>query len=151
MSRDIQGLVETSCNLGVIRTEGNAVKLTFSPRSSVSSRQDETELRLRLLAGAFSCGVRAYNRYPGWEYNPDSKAREMLKQVYFDLFGEEIKIEALHAGLECGILLSKAPWLDIVATGAETHNVHTPDEMLHMPSAMKIWRIVTETLKRYAI
>ena len=70
MSPTMEGLVETSVNLGVIKTSGNTVLFTFSPRSSVESKQDETEIRLRLLGEAFLCDVRSYNRYPGWKYNP---------------------------------------------------------------------------------
>jgi dipeptidase D len=150
MSHGMEGLVETSVNLGVVKTEGNAVTLTFAPRSSVESKQDETEARIRLLGEAFSCNVRSYNRYPGWRYNPDSAARTLLQEVYRDLFGGEIKVEAIHAGLECGILLSKAPHLDVIATGAETHDVHTPDEWLLLPSVERVWKLLTAFLGRLA-
>jgi dipeptidase D len=150
MSPSMEGLVETSVNLGVIKTEGNAVTMTFSPRSSVESKQNDTEERIHLLGKAFGCDVKSYNRYPGWRYNPDSKARTLLQEVYRGLYGGEIKIEAIHAGLECGILLSKAPQLDIVATGAQTHNAHTPDETLYLPSVEKLWNIVLAMLVRLA-
>jgi len=150
MSPHMKGLVETSVNLGVVKTEGNAVTLTFSPRSSLESKQDETEAMLRLLGEAFLCDVRAYNRYPGWRYDPDSKARIALQQAYRSLFNQEIKIKAIHAGLECGILLSKAPQLDIIATGAEDHDVHTPDESLHLPSVLRLWKLVLALLERFA-
>ncbi len=149
MSHSMETLVETSVNMGVIRTNGNAVVFTFSPRSSVESKQDETENRIRLLGEAFSCDIRSYNRYPGWKYNPDSKARIVLQQVYRELFGSEIEIKAIHAGLECGILLSKAPQLDIIATGAEEHDVHTPDEYLVLPSVDRLWRLVKGLLARF--
>ncbi len=149
-SHSMEGLVETSVNLGVIKTQGNSVTLTFSPRSSVASKQDETEARLRLLGAAFCCDVRAYNRYPGWAYDPDSKARKVLVQAYRDLFHEDIKVKAIHAGLECGILLSKAPDLDIIAMGAETHNAHTPNEVLYLPSVDKVWKLLIEIFKRFA-
>ncbi len=149
MSPSMEDLVETSVNLGIIKTQGNVVLFTFSPRSSVESKQDETETRLRLLGEAFLCDVRAYNRYPGWKYNPDSKARTILQEVYRGLFGSEINIEAIHAGLECGLLYSKAPQLDIIATGAEEHDVHTPDEWLYLPSVDRLYRIVTGLLTRF--
>ena len=149
-SHAMEDLVETSVNLGVIRTGENSVKLTFSPRSSVDSRQQETEARLCLLSDTFSCDSRAYNRYPGWNYDPHSKVRRVLGEVHEALFGKALKIQAVHAGLECGILSSKAPGLDIVATGAKVNNAHTPDEELYMPSIDRLWKAVAELLRRYA-
>ncbi len=150
MSHSVEGLVETSVNLGVIKTEGNNVTMTYSLRSSVSSKQEETESRLCMLGKAFMCDVRVYNRYPGWAYNPNSKARKLLQEAYRDLFGEDMIIKAIHAGLECGILLSKAPDLDAIAIGAEMHNAHTPDETLFLPSIDKVWKLLRELLKRFA-
>ncbi len=146
MSPRMEGLVESSCNLGVIVTEKNKVVLTFAPRSSVESLQDDTGLKLELLAKTFGCSYSHDSRYPGWQYEPQSKLREIFAQCYRELNGGAMKMEAIHAGLECGLIKAKKPELDIVSTGPVIYDFHTPNEHLDMDSCLRLWKLLKKVL-----
>lgn len=149
MSPDIDGLVESSNNLGVIMFEGDRVLFQNSTRSSVESRKLEINKKLEELAAFTDCEIVNHSDYPGWEYAQDSKLREHMKRVYKDLYGKEAEVLALHAGLECGLFLDViSPDLDMVAIGPNMHDVHTPDETLELESAGKVYQLLVETLKR---
>ena len=150
MSPQMEDLVESSCNLGVIVTKGNQVILTFAPRSSVESLQDDTQLKLELLANTFGCTYSHDSRYPGWQYAPQSKLREIFAQCYHELCGGTMKMKAIHAGLECGLIKAKKPDLDIVSTGPIIYDFHTPNEHLDMASCMRLWKLLTKVLSRLA-
>ena len=89
--------------------------------------------------------------YPAWEYNPDSTIRELAKEVYVDLFHETPVFNAIHAGLECGILSEKIPNLDAISFGPENLDIHTPDERLNIASTKKIYEFLVELLKRMKV
>lgn len=146
MSPRMEGLVESSCNLGVIVTEGSEVTLTFAPRSSVESLQDDTQLKLELLAKIFGCSYCHDSRYPGWQYEPQSKLREIFAQCYRELNGSTMKMEAIHAGLECGLIKAKKPVLDIVSTGPAIYDFHTPNEHLDLESCFRLWKLLKKVL-----
>lgn len=150
MSRQMEGLVECSSNLGIVETQGNAVHLAISPRSCTESMQDDTELRMQLLAQAlgFTCTTRS--RYPGWAYEKDSPLRTLLCEVYRELTGKEMQIAAVHGGLECGLIKSMVPELDIVAIGPDNKNAHTPDEQLNMKSTQRVWELLCTMVQRLA-
>ncbi len=139
MSAHIEGLVETSLNFGVIQTEGDTVKLTFSPRSSSEGSQNATEEKLKTLAKRCGFSFSSDSRYPGWAYNPHSKLREIAKECYQKRFGKEMNVEAIHAGLECGLFMEKRPTLDIIATGGTALEIHTPDECLEIASCERLY------------
>ena len=146
MSPRMAGLVESSCNLGLIVTEGSEVTLTFAPRSSVESLQDDTGLKLELLAKTFGCSYSHDSRYPGWQYEPQSKLREIFAQCYRELNGGTMKMEAIHAGLECGLIKAKKPDLDIVSTGPVIYDFHTPNEHLDLESCFRLWKLLKKVL-----
>lgn len=148
MSSHINGLVESSVNLGVITTENNMVSFTFSPRSSLESKQDETQLILKLLAENCGFSFSSDSRYPGWAFEENSKLRPLACEVYRELFGKELKVEAIHAGLECGLIKDKLPDLDIISTGVDVYDIHTPDEKLYIPSVEKVWKLVKSLLEK---
>lgn len=150
MSPSMQGLVESSSNMGVVRTEGEDIWVSFSPRSSVESRQDQTEQRLKILAEAFGFEFHLRNRYPGWAYDPNSRIRELAKSTYEQMFQRPFRLEAIHAGLECGILKAKAPQMDIVAIGPDEHNGHTPDEEVSISSMNRVYQYVRALLEKLA-
>jgi len=152
MSQDIPGLVETSSNLAAIKmVEGNHIVITSSQRSSIlSARQNmsDTVKAAFELAGA---SVDVGEGYPGWKPNPDSEILKIAVEAYRELFHEEPKVKAIHAGLECGLFLEKYPSLDMVSFGPTLRGVHSPDERMLIPTVDKYWRHLLEILKRIPV
>ena len=149
MSPDIEGLVESSNNLGVITFEGDKIHFENSTRSSVESKKVEINRQLEELANFTNCVFKNDSDYPGWKYKEDSQLREHMKRVYKDLHGKEPIVEAIHAGLECGLFLDVInDDLDLIAMGPNMYDVHTPDEHLELDSAARVYEFLIETLKR---
>ncbi len=148
MSRIMPGLVETSLNLGIMELQEDCLYMVTSIRSSVSSRKadlaDKLELLIEFLGGEMTVG----GEYPAWEYKADSDIRETISSVYQELFDEEPVFEAIHAGLECGILSGKIENLDCVSFGPNNYDIHTPKERLSISSTEKVWKLLVEFLKR---
>lgn len=148
MSADIEGLVETSLNVGVAKLEKDVLITNSSVRSSIESAKQnlmrvvDTAAR---LAGGYTG---SYGEYPGWQFNPDSKLRATMVEVYREMFHEEVKVEALHAGLECGIMISKIPGLDCVSFGPNILDIHTTEEKLSISSTNRMWKYILEILRR---
>ena len=139
MSQDVPGLVETSSNLASVKMNENTISVVTSQRSAiVSAREDVSQA----VGAAFQLGgakVRRSGGYPGWKPNPQSEILKVAGDVYREIFGEEIKIKAIHAGLECGLFLEKAPRLDMISFGPTMRGVHSPDEKLNIPSVGRFW------------
>ena len=152
MSKEIEGLVQTSLNLGIMNTSKIAmtreIKLCFSVRSSVGSEKQELIDRIECLVKAFEGEVSVSGEYPAWEYKKNSRLRDIMYETYSDLFGENPTIEAVHAGLECGIFSGKIKDLDCVSVGPRMEAIHTTDEKLYIESVKKYWDYVLEILKR---
>jgi len=148
MSQDIHGLVQTSLNLGILKTEENAVTASFCIRSSVDSEREMLKDRLACLLAQLGGGVSFSGEYPGWAYRPDSPLRELMTEVYREQYGREPKVEAIHAGLECGLLAGKLPGLDCVSIGPDLLEIHTPREKMSISSVQRVWAFVREVLKR---
>ena len=147
MSHDIEGLVEYSRNLGVIKTDENGIEFIFSARSSTESLIDHSQRELEMLGGLCSCSVRHYSRYPGWRYEKESALREIYKKAAEKVLGREPVIMAIHAGLECGIIKSHINNMDMISIGPEMRDIHSPDECLDLPSCERFWLIIEEMLK----
>ena len=146
MSREVPGLVETSCNLALVSTSEERVHVLYSVRSSVGAAQAGTLQSLRslfLLAGG---EVDEDPGYPGWKPNPESPLVLRTAAVYERLFGHPPGIKAVHAGLECGILAQKIPGLDAVSIGPEIRNPHSPDEKARISSCAKFYSLLKELL-----
>ena len=146
MSADIEGLVQTSLNLGIVKL-GEAVELTFSVRSSVNEEKvallDQLQVLTRFYDGEFS----QMGDYPAWEYRADSPLRDTMERIYKEMFGKQPEIVAIHAGLECGLLGQKLPGLDCVSIGPDMQDIHTSRERLHIASTERTWRFLLEILK----
>ncbi len=147
MSADIPGLVETSTNVAIIRTEKNKIVLTTSQRSSVASEIDEI---VQCVSAVFDLGgakvVRAEG-YPGWKPNLESHILKVAKSTYQSLYGKEPEVKAIHAGLECGIIGEKFPGMDMVSFGPTLEGVHSPDEKIHIDTVEKFWNFLLGILK----
>lgn len=148
MSMEIPGLPETSLNAGIMKMTEEEFSVSFSVRSSVKSRKEEVMDRLSYLSEFLGGTVTFTGNYPAWEYKKDSKVRELVLDVYRDLYQKEPKIEAIHAGLECGILSEKIENLDCVSFGPDNFDIHTPKERLSISSTERVWKFILEFLKR---
>ena len=148
MSADMPGLVQTSLNLGVLVTEEAAVHATFCVRSSVESQKRMLVERLTRLAEVLGGGASVSGDYSGWAYRPDSPLRDLLMEVFREQYGREPKVEAIHAGVECGIFAGKLPGLDCISLGPDLTEIHTCRERLHIASVQRLWALMLETLKR---
>ena len=151
MSRDLEGLVETSTNLAAVKfIDGNKIKVTTSQRSSVESRKHDIAAQVEthfLLAGA---EIDHSDGYPGWAPNMDSTIMRVCSEAYEELYNVKPAIKAIHAGLECGLFLAKYPHLDMVSVGPTMTGVHSPDEKLYIPHVEKFWHHLALTLKKVA-
>ena len=148
MNMEIPGLPETSLNAGIMKMTEEEFSVSFSVRSSVKSRKEEVMDRLSYLSEFLGGTVTFTGNYPAWEYKKDSKVRELVLDVYRDLYQKEPKIEAIHAGLECGILSEKIENLDCVSFGPDNFDIHTPKERLSIASTERVWKFILEFLKR---
>lgn len=151
MSRQIEGLVETSTNLASVKMAPDCkVVVTTSQRSSVDSRKWDIANQVEahfLLAGA---EVAHGEGYPGWQPNMDSPIMKIARDAYRDLYGITPKITAIHAGLECGLFLEKYPHLDMVSFGPTLRDVHSPSERMHIPAVERFYEQLKLTLTRVA-
>lgn len=138
--------VVTSLNLGTVSTDGEQIKIVFAPRSSLASLQDETVDILQLLADTFGFQTSTTGRYPGWAFTEHSPIRAVFCDSYRRLFGTELKIEAIHAGLECGLFSDAMPGLDAIAVGPTIQNCHTPNEQLPLDSLSRFYSLLTDVL-----
>lgn len=147
-SKDIEGLVQTSLNLGIAQLEKEQLRLTFAVRSSVNSEKRELLAQLAKLAEFNEASYSEMGDYPAWEYRKESVLRNTMVEVYREMFYEEPQVVAIHAGLECGILSDKLPGLDCVSIGPEMHDIHTSRERLGIASTKRTWEFLLEVLKR---
>ena len=148
MSTVMPGLVETSLNLGILKLEDQALLATSSVRSSVSSRKEDLRDRLEHIAEFLGGEIAVSGDYPAWEYQAKSEIRDTISAVYEELFQEEPVFEAIHAGLECGILSGKIKELDCVSFGPNNYDIHTPKERLSISSTEKVWKLLVAFLKK---
>lgn len=147
MSQVIPGLVETSLNLGVLELKDNELSTLTSIRSSVATRKEDLKRRVMNIIEMLGGECEAEGEYPAWEYNDHSTLRPQVVKVYKELFGQEPKLTAIHAGLECGILSDKIPDLDCVSFGPTNYDIHTPKERLSISSTEKYWNFLVKFLE----
>ena len=145
-SKDIEGLVQTSLNLGIAKL-GERFSACFSVRSSINTEKQELLEQLKTLAGFYEASYSQSGEYPAWEYRKDSRLRDTMVRVYREMFGREPQVLAIHAGLECGILGEKLPGLDCVSIGPQMYDIHTSREKLDVASTERTWRFLLEVLK----
>ncbi|MDD7288518.1 MAG: aminoacyl-histidine dipeptidase [Clostridiales bacterium] len=145
-SADIEGLVQTSLNLGIAKL-GDRFSVTFSVRSSVNSEKQEVLDQLKALAEMLDGTYSQDGEYPAWEYRKESHLRDTMVRVYREMFAQEPKVEAIHAGLECGLFSQKLPGLDCVSIGPQMYDIHTTRERLEIASTERVWKFLLEVLK----
>ncbi|MDD7452073.1 MAG: M20/M25/M40 family metallo-hydrolase, partial [Treponema sp.] len=148
MSKDIEGLVQTSLNLGILKTGADEVLMTFSVRSSVNAEKAALIASLREIGGRFDAAYSQSGEYPAWEYQKESRLRETMVETYCALYGKEPVVEAIHAGLECGIFSDRLKGLDAVSFGPQMHDIHTSREKLDIGSVERTWDYLVAVLER---
>ena len=148
MSGDIEGLVESSTNLGIVVTTDTRVELHSSVRSSIESLKWEIVDRIRVLTELVNGELETSAAYPGWEYKKESKIRDLCVKTYEDMYKKEPIVYAIHAGVECGLFEEKLGELDMISFGPDIRDAHTPDEHLSISSAERVWEYLLEVLKR---
>lgn len=147
MSLDIKGLVESSTNIGIVKTLEQEIIFASAIRSSVSSRKKDIENQMEHLSHLVGGNLTIKGEYPAWEYEPNSRLRNIFLKVYKDMYGKDAEIEAIHAGLECGLFAKKIPNIDMISLGPNIYDAHTPDEKLSISSTARTWEYLKNVLK----
>lgn len=148
MSFDIPGLVQTSLNLGILQTTESKVEYIFALRSSVDSEKNALVEQLTCLTQLLGGTIHCFGEYPAWEYRKKSPLRDLMIEVYQEQYGKKPVVEALHAGVECGIFSGNLPGLDCVSFGPDMKDIHTPNESMDVKSVARTWEYLLEILKR---
>lgn len=148
MSKGIEGLVQTSLNFGILKTEDNTVMAGFGVRSSFESQKDMLLARLKRLTEALGGRFESFGRYSGWEYRTVSPLRDLMEEVYTEQYGKKPEIKAIHAGLECGAFAGKINDFDGVSVGPDISQIHTFSETLYVASTERVYKMIIETLKK---
>ncbi|MFD3156006.1 aminoacyl-histidine dipeptidase [Haloimpatiens sp. FM7330] len=147
MSMAIEGLVESSTNLGVVITKEDFIAFDSCIRSSVDTLKQEIHEKQEILAKTYGAEIESIAPYPAWQYNPDSELRKVCENVYGNLFDEKPEVAAIHAGLECGLFTGKFEDMDMISFGPNMYDVHTPSEHLSISSTQRVWKLLVEILK----
>ena len=146
-SMDMEGLVQTSLNLGILKLDEDAAHLIFSVRSSVESEKAELGSRLRHITEFLGGAYTQKGDYPGWAYRQDSPLRDTMSAVFERMYGKKPLVLAIHAGLECGFFSGKIEGLDCVSIGPDLYDVHTTRERLSISSTKRVYEFIVEVLK----
>lgn len=146
MSADVEGLVETSLNLGILDLNYQELLLSYAVRSSIGSAKEALLDKMTYLTETLGGSVKISGDYPAWEYKRDSEFRDKIAAVYENMYGKPPVIEAIHAGLECGLLAGKLPGLDCISIGPDMKDVHTTEEKLSISSTKRVWEFILEVL-----
>nr|WP_315256666.1 aminoacyl-histidine dipeptidase [uncultured Flavobacterium sp.] len=147
MSADFDNLVETSNNIAKVEVGGGKFSVQCLTRSSVESSKFDLANALRSAFELMGCEVEFSGSYPGWTPNPKSEILDVLVSIYEKQNGEKPNVAACHAGLECGILGTNYPDMDMISFGPTIHGAHSPDERASISSSQKYWKFVLEILK----
>ena len=148
MSADMKGLVETSLNMGILSLKETQAVMQLSVRSSLESAKNTLILKLESLARLAGAVHEVRGTYPGWAYRKESPFRDMAVRVFKELYGREPEVQAIHAGLECGLLQAKIPGLECISIGPDMKDIHTTEEKLSISSTERVWNYVLEILKQ---
>ncbi|MBS3770799.1 MAG: aminoacyl-histidine dipeptidase [Bacteroidales bacterium] len=147
MSDDMEGLVETSTNLAVVKSEEHVVSVQTLQRSSVDSAKEDLGNMIRSVFELGGAEVLHEGEYPGWKPNPDSPILKTMQEVYNKKFGKVPEVKAIHAGLETGIISQAYPHLDMISFGPTISYPHSPGEKVNIETVKKFWDFLVETLK----
>lgn len=148
MLTDFVGIVETSTNLASVKSAPGHIAAKMLARSSSETRKEEIATSLESIFSLAGAKVTIENGYPGWQPNAKSETLNMMSALYTEMYGEKAHVVVVHAGLECGIILSSTPGLDIVSFGPTIMNAHSPDEYVEIDAVPKFYDYLVKTLER---
>ena len=148
MSEEPKGLVETSNNVGIIRTAGDTVIVDSSVRSLVPLRKQQLGDKIALLTTMCGGIAERHSEYPGWEFRPESALREAWVETYREVYGAEPVVTTIHAGLECGLIIEHMPETDAVSFGPNIFDIHTTSERMEIASVERTWNLLVKLLAR---
>ena len=148
MSMDMPGLVQTSLNFGILQLREAELYCANTVRSSMTTQKLWILDKVRAVAEMAGGTTEVTGSYPGWSYNPHSVVKDTILAAYKDLFGKEGTVEAVHAGIECGLFADSIPNLDCVSIGPDMADVHTPREHLSISSTARTYALLKEVLAR---
>jgi dipeptidase D len=148
MSDAVPDLVETSTNMGIVNGANGQLAVTCYPRSSVDTELDDVNQMIASVWDLAGTSVVFSGRFSGWNPNPNSPILLMMEDIYKQMYGQDPKVTAIHAGLECGTIVSKYPGMDAISIGPTLQNVHTPNERMLVASVKKLNDFLLETLKQ---
>ncbi len=146
MSREIEGLVETSLNLGILSADPRGLVMHYALRSNKTSALKDLVNRLSLFADLLGFSSATGGFYPPWEFKEDSSLQKLYREAYKEVNGDEVRVEAIHAGLECAVFASRIKGLDCIAIGPTLYDVHTTGERMKISSVEKIYKTLTKLL-----
>jgi dipeptidase D len=151
MSDSMSGLVETSTNLAIVKTEKGTLSIANLMRSSVESAKEAVANKMRAIAELAEVRVDLTGGYPGWKPNLESPILKTMLKVYEKMYAKTPEIKAIHAGLECGLFSIAYPHWDMISCGPTIRNPHSPDERVNIDSVGKFWDFLVETLKNIPV
>ena len=146
MSREIEGLVETSLNLGILKTGETEIVMHYALRSNKKAGLILLEDKMKAFAAKAGADVETFGHYPPWEFKPASALQELYKEKYKEKFGDYPLVRAIHAGLECGVFADNIDGIDCISIGPEMHDVHTSKESLSVSSTKAIYELIINVL-----
>lgn len=148
MSREIDGLVQTSLNLGVLKIENSLIKAAFLVRSSLRKEKTEIIDKLKNITLKYGGTSEVKGDYSPWEYRSNSPLRDLMNKIYIEQYGEKPRIDIIHAGLECGMLSEKIDNLDCISFGPNLLDIHTPRERMDIASVKRVWEFILKVLEQ---
>jgi dipeptidase D len=149
MSTRVAGLVETSCNLAIIRIKNDAFEVISSQRSSSMSRLEEMTARVSAVARLAGASATRMNHHPAWAPDLTATLLKHCQEVYQDLNGKAPRVEIIHAGLECGLIGDKVPGMEMISIGPNLRHPHSPEERLEVPSVGRVYTFLSRLLASF--
>jgi len=146
--RNLKSVVETSLNIGVVKTMADHLFVNYFIRSSIDTKREDMAEELAAYVQAFGGSVETNSEFPAWSYNPDSALLPVMKDLYREMYGKDPVVESIHGGLECGIFYGKRPDIDYVSFGPQAVDIHSVNEALNIASTARVWEFLTALLAR---
>ena len=147
MSKDIEGLVETSLNWGVASLHEDHFEMVSALRSSVSASYDQLVQKIYWIVQSYGATIEMKGDYPAWQWVKNSTLRDKMRTIYKEMYGEDLTITAIHAGVECGLFADKIDGMDAISMGPDIIDIHTPNEHMSIASVKKIWDFLVRVIE----
>ena len=147
MSANIEGLVETSTNIGIVSLSEDEFVASSGVRSSVEAARNALSDKIQYLTEFLGGEYEIQGAYPAWEYRKESPLRDKMVEVYETMYGQKPEVVAIHAGLECGLFYKKIDGLDCVSLGPDMKDIHTSEEVLDIASTERVWKYLVKVLE----